>query len=94
MNMKLKPTESTLYGKWIFEDGRIRGDENCERIEWLIENSLRQISVAGGGWEKLYLDPADGRYWELTYPQGDSHGGGAPKLQIVGKEEAKKKYNF
>jgi hypothetical protein len=28
------------------------------------------------GWDALYVDPATGKFWELTYPQGHLHGGG------------------
>jgi len=28
------------------------------------------------GWDVLYLDPADGRYWERILPSSEMHGGG------------------
>jgi len=62
----------------------------CDRIELLVSQHLTK--VAGGGWETLYQDPDDGRYWELTYPQGEMHGGGPPRLTYLPHELAQAKY--
>jgi immunity protein 27 of polymorphic toxin system len=52
-----------------------------------------QLSVyAYGCWSKLYLDPVDGGYWELTYPQSEMHGGGPPQLVHISADAAKIKY--
>jgi hypothetical protein len=45
-----------------------------------------------GGWETLFLDPTDGRYWERTYPQGEQHGGGPAALLLIRVADARKKY--
>lgn len=50
------------------------------------------VSEAFGGWETLYQDPADLRFWELTYPHGEMHGGGPPTLKSLTVQEAKSKY--
>ena len=84
------PHETRLVGHWIEADGRMVGDETCERIEWLTSNYLRK--QAGGGWETLFRDPSDGRYWERTYPKGEMHGGGPPTLSVLNDEEARKKF--
>jgi hypothetical protein len=83
-----------LTGSWIVRDGRIRADSVCDRIEWLISRELQMVanSPEWGGWETLYKDPNDGRYWERTYPQGDLHGGGPPQLRLITPEQATKKY--
>jgi hypothetical protein len=91
---KLQPDEQMLTGRWLVEDGRVRGDDVCERIEWLIAHHLQKIanSPQSGAWETLYRDSDDGRYWERTYPQSEMHGGGPPRLKCVTTQEASKKY--
>jgi hypothetical protein len=91
---KLEPQEVELTANWIFENGRMRGDAVSERIKWLIKNELKKLSVTSGGWETLYVDPSDGRYWEQTYPRGEMHGGGPAKLIMLSPEQAKIKYQI
>jgi hypothetical protein len=45
-----------------------------------------------GGWRQLYLDPRDGRRWELTFPQGSLHGGGPRRLECVAALVAADRY--
>jgi hypothetical protein len=91
-NLKLQPQEVELVGTWLQEHGKVRGDISCQRIKWLTENHLHKLKVAGGGWETLFQDPDDKRYWEQTYPQGEMQGGGPPKLQAITDQQAKMKY--
>lgn len=52
-----------------------------DRINWLTDQVLSLVGIEKvGGWEKLYRDPGDGRYWLLTYPFGELQGGGPPSL--------------
>jgi hypothetical protein len=92
--MKLKPKETILTGRWIFDGGANRGDFICERIKWLTTNELQRLAnnPQWGDWEVLFIDPTDGRYWELTYPQGEMQGGGPPQLQVLSEADARKKY--
>jgi len=53
---------------------------------------LRKLASADGGWSTLYCDPSDRRLWEMTYPQGDLHGGGLPVLRVIVREEAIRRY--
>jgi Immunity protein 27 len=94
--MKLEPHETSLVGKWIVEDGQIRRDSTCDRIDWLTTHHLHKIAISKqwGAWETLFQDPDDGRYWEQTYPSGDMHGGGPPALNVLSKEQAKAKYDI
>ena len=94
--MKLRSTETELVGKWEIVAGHVRGDATCERIEWLIANHLKKIALSNqsGGWETLFVDPDDGRYWERTYPQGEIQGGGPPLLSALDAREAHAKYEF
>lgn len=91
--MKLMPDEIELRASWVL-DTSMKNDEVGERIENLISNYLIEVSEDESGWEKLYQDPEDKRYWELTYPESEAHGGGAPLLRNLLEPEAKKKYQF
>jgi hypothetical protein len=94
----LKPQshEIAIIGKWISKQGVVKADEACNRIEQLKSNYLRKIadSKEHGGWMVLYQDPQDMRYWELSYPQSELHGGGPPALTIISEKEARMKYKF
>ncbi len=61
-------------------------DQVCERIDKLTSTYLELI--ASENWRVLYLDPADGRYWELSWPQGEMHGGGSPRLSVISSADA------
>jgi len=87
--MRLRPEETALTGAWFVEGGQVIADEVCQRIEILVEGRLQLIGSADGGCSRLYLDPADGRYWELTYPQSEMHGAGPPQLVHISADAAK-----
>jgi hypothetical protein len=93
---KISPEEIEILGS-VMEDGKMLVDrETCLRINWLASTVLENVGVGkeSGGWEKLYRDPADGRYWLLTYPHGEMQGGGPPALKqlTLTDEELKDKY--
>ena len=80
----LDPNEHDLVGAWVSGPGEsMRSDPTEERITWLIEHRLEQLSTSSDGWETLYRDPADGRLWRRTYPQSEGHGGGSQRLTHV-----------
>jgi hypothetical protein len=92
----LEPNETELAGKAILVSGEIRGDAVNERILWLTSRVLTRVAFHPeyGAWETLFRDPNDGRYWERTYPQGEKHGGGPPKISLISEEEARRKYKL
>jgi hypothetical protein len=92
--VKLEPHETELVGKWVAESGQVRADGTTARIEWLTSDYLRKVvaSMQSGGWDTLFQDPNDGRYWERIYPQSYMHGGGPPMLRLISIEQAKAKY--
>ena len=94
--MNLKPNENVLDGAWIGTAGSIARDDVCLRIDWLVEHVLEKVAVSPqwGDWESLYRDLADGRYWEKTYPHGEMHGGGAPRLAVISEGDAVVKYKI
>jgi hypothetical protein len=62
------------------------------RIHELVRSHLSKLGCDASGWETLYVDPVDGRLWELTYPQSGLHGGGPPELRCLTRDEARRKY--
>jgi len=78
------------------ENGKVRADETCDRIQWLTTHHLRKVATSKqwGDWETLFEDPDDGRFWERTYPQGEMQGGGPPRLSLLGREKAQAKYQL
>ena len=89
---KIGDQELLIEGNWFSEGGKLEADPNCQRISALIKEHLQKIGAASSGFEVLYRDPEDGRYWELTYPHYDWHGGGPPTLRHLSGAEAKAKY--
>lgn len=87
---ELQPEETDLLGRWEFSDGRVIEDTVADRIRTLIAEQLEK--VAGGGWEVLYRDPTDGRYWQLTYPESHMQGGGPPRLTYLSQEQVRAAY--
>jgi hypothetical protein len=88
----LEPSERELVGSWVEHDGRRILDPVDRRIFWLVSRRLVARGHADGGWDQLYLDPRDGRYWELTFPHGSLHGGGPRRLTCLGADAAREKY--
>jgi hypothetical protein len=89
--------ERDLMGAWVPGGGReLEADETAKRIEWLTSMVLEKGADCprSGGWESLFRDPTDGRLWELTYPQGEMHGGGPPRLTNISETDARKKYQW
>ncbi len=80
---------------WLSRNKVDADREVLARIHWLTGEVLALIGVEKtGGWEKLYRDPADGRYWLLTYPFGELQAGGPPSLicRKLGEAEIKAGY--
>ena len=90
--VKLEFEETDLVGGWTFLNGEMVVDSTTERIEFLVEQHLQKVATDSSGWETLYLDPEDGRYWSRTYPQGEMHGGGPPRLTHISLDEARAKF--
>lgn len=90
----LDPKEVLLEGRWIKTGTMVVADDTARRIEDLISSQLTRLNVSADGWEVLYLDKRDGRFWELSYPHKDWHGGGPPSLANITKDHAEKKYRL
>lgn len=92
--MQIQPNENDLRGQWVLVDGKMVKDEVTKRIETLIEKYLKRIKADESGWNTLFCDPSDGRYWELTYPHSEMHGGGPPRLGVIEYSFAVAKYRL
>lgn len=92
--MKLEPNEKKLSGGWHIIESSIVADEVSKRIEKLTLQYLVKIAIDESGWNQLFQDPKDKRYWELSYPESEFHGGGYPHLTNLSEHEVKEKYHF
>lgn len=90
----LEPNEHTLVGHWIDDGNTLVPDEVCKRIESLVHDHLVEIATDSSGWSVLYKDPLDNRFWELTYPASESHGGGPPLLRSVDTDIVKQRFHL
>lgn len=92
--MNLKKEEIELVGEWVFQNGEIIENSVAKRINLLKDNYLIKVTTDKSGWNTLYQDPEDKRYWELTYRDSELQGGGAPLLTNITKEDAILKFNL
>lgn len=92
MATKIFPSESEITGGWSVDSGRVKADQAAQRIDDLVNGHLVEVARSDDGWSVLYKEPDDNRYWELTYPESTSHGGGAPRLVGISADEAKARY--
>ncbi|HZO53351.1 MAG TPA: Imm27 family immunity protein [Bryobacteraceae bacterium] len=82
-----------LVGQWLVDaSGRVAPDNVTDRIWDLVKHRFSLVAERDSGWIVLYRDPESLTYWELTFPQGDVHGGGPPMLTKVGEDLLGKLY--
>jgi hypothetical protein len=90
---KIRPEETSIVGNWVSDEkGGVVGDDNCRRISDLVQSHLTKLGVDPSGWDVLYQDPMDRRFWELLFPQSHLHGGGPPLLRHLEAGAAREKY--
>ena len=87
----LEPHETLLTGQSRDGTGRAADDVD-ERIFWLVTKRLLPRGRSPDGWTALFLDPRDGRFWELTFPHGSLFGGGPRQLTWVSRTDAEERY--
>ncbi|MEW6301915.1 MAG: Imm27 family immunity protein [Verrucomicrobiota bacterium] len=87
--MRLLPEEHELYG---FTAAGQWDSATQSRIQQLVSQHLQRVGTADGGWSVLFRDPMDGRYWELTYPRSEMHGGGPARLAEIAQQQAMQRY--
>lgn len=96
--MHLQPHETELEGGAATFDGHhTHADPVCHRIDWLTMNYLEKIaSHPSEAATTLFRDPADGRFWERTYPHQaeEGPGDGPPSLHQLSEEAARERYRL
>lgn len=90
----IAPDEMEITGTWITVQTRVEKDAICERIANLVKNHLVEVGHDKSGWDTLFRDPVDGRFWELICPQSQLQGGGPPQLRCLSADVAESKYAF
>ena len=90
--MDLLSSETKLIGQWTTVGNTVEADNVSKRIDELVETKLKEVVSSEGGWKTLYVDPRDGRHWELSYPHQALHGGGPPAIKYIPEEQARKEY--
>jgi Immunity protein 27 len=69
-----------LKDAWIMRDGKMVAEGDFKAINALLDG-LDRVTDRDGGWAILYRHRNTGEFWELTYPQGEMHGGGPRRLR-------------
>jgi Immunity protein 27 len=90
--MRLKPEETELQGYWLDLGSAVTPDSNWKRIDSLTNDYLELVATCGDSTCRLYRDPEDGRFWELSHVAPQMKDGGPPCLTVIGAREAKEKY--
>ncbi len=91
---KLDHAETDLVGSWIKAKDGFIADPIEQRIAWLTKHYLRELATSPNGWDVLYRDPNDGRYWELTYPKSVVQRAGPMRLTSIAQENARRKFGL
>jgi len=58
-----------------------------------VEKSCIKVATDESGWDILYKEKSSNKYWELTYPNSEMHGGGEPLVSLLSLEDVKLKFN-
>jgi len=91
---RLRSNEECIVGGWEVVDGVTVEDYNTRRVFYVTSNLLHVIGEDPSAWRTLYQDKSDGRYWQLSYDNSDTHGGGTPLLRCISRLEAMKKHGI
>ena len=69
-----------LRGEWVIRDGKVIAEGDSMSIDSLLVD-LERVADKEGGWTILYRHCKTHEFWELSYPQGEMHGGGPRRLR-------------
>ena len=50
---KLRTDEHELVGQWYMENGKMKADSVCKRIQRLVAEELTEITFDESGWDTL-----------------------------------------
>lgn len=79
----MSTSSEVLRDIWVKRDGDVIVEGDAAIIDEWLASRLERVADAGGGWRILYRHRESGRYWELTYPASDLHGGGPRVLSAL-----------
>lgn len=88
----IRSEEKEIVGGWQFVKGKTVADSNCDRINQLTTQYLIERKKSASGWETLYVNPVDNRFWELSFPNSEWHGGGPQRLTNISEKEARDRF--
>ena len=77
------PEHSELNDVWSFENGQMVARGDAAVIDDMLANHLEQIRTEEGGWTIIFRHRQTGQLWELSYPRGETHGGGPRCLRLL-----------
>ena len=92
--MSINPNETLIVGSWVMAGGRMIADSEVQHIRTLVADELERVAIAPSGWESLYKNPRDGRYWEMFFPHSEMHGGDPEALRVVDLRSVQEKYGI
>ncbi|WP_390634540.1 Imm27 family immunity protein [Oryzibacter oryziterrae] len=75
------PKFSDLSDLWGLREARMVNEGDGAAIDALLANELVKLAMTDGGWRTLCQHRLTGRLWELSYPNGEVHGGGPRRLR-------------
>jgi hypothetical protein len=70
-----------LTEHWVVQGSSVSAEGDAAKIDALLSAELIKLSATDGGWRTLYRHRLTGGLWELSYPQGEMHGGGPRRLR-------------
>ena len=62
-------------------------------LEDFVSTKCKKVAVSKSGWDTLYIEKENGRYWIKSYPNSALHGGGQPILSKIDKALAKEQFD-
>lgn len=90
----IKPEETEFIGRILMVNEQAINDDIAQKVNYLTKNYLVKIKTNESGWDTLYQDVNDSRFWEKLFLQSELNGGGPPSLINISEEEARLKYKF
>ena len=76
--LELKRHEREIIGHHFLYKGKMVADDQAVRVLRLTNEYLEYITDDETGWNTLYRDPNDGRYWEKSISKANTMAEGQP----------------
>jgi hypothetical protein len=79
---------------WIKRGSSLVVDGDTVEIDRLLKEELEHVASTDNGWTQLFVDARGDGYWELSFPQSNTHGGGPRLLSPVSRDLVQSKYGI